>query len=308
MKISNKILIVIITLLFSTDISCQYELNASHKPSSAGIRKYVENNQVDFIGDFQNFICDSISDIYFSVEDISAYSDADSFTLARFYPPNTIVISNRESYWGYEYIPIIKTYMYNGKIVKYNCKKNNGNKRNKTDDISDNISSNEYRYFVRNVVMHELCHYYFYQTAAELHRGKTGVDNNYLQSINFNPSCSYGAEFIEEGLCEYVYYNIDKSTVNNNGKSNVNNDINIDFNMNVFKPLSIQDLENNQYDPRIEYGYSRYYVEKVIELYRDNNNSTCLKHLLPVILRNQPPSTGEILKPESFVKRLVCDK
>lgn len=93
-----------------------------------------------------------------------------------------------------------------------------------------------------------------------------------------NPELIYGAQFIEEGVCEYV--------IHKKGEC-------VEYSE-FFIPSKITDLDDS-FD--IKYKYSYFFI-------RDFLNITGVKEGILILLRNKPPSYEEILYPNLFFNRL----
>jgi hypothetical protein len=170
-------LLIILLLLIPLQEKPDYPLK-NGRPTSKGIDRYVEENADALIGEFQDFIGDTIFNINIYTEDLSTNSDQNPMELGSYYP-NEIFITNAELFIAYE----LKD------LPRYR----------KDTLLSCNL-------FVKAAVFHELMHHYIYQTGIEmLRKDQVPVDRAYqsffrIYSYRDDP----GPKFIEEGICEYV--------------------------------------------------------------------------------------------------------
>ena len=185
-----KIFISLIFTLIFSNIYCQELEYKQGRPTSKGINEYIGENEENFINEYQNFIVDTLYDVYFEVDNLSEYYKYDN-ELGTFSYPNLITITNEERYLDYEL-------EFCSKYRKSRYVENNA--------------------FVKSVVMHEISHYYFYLVIQRLKYEKLEVDNNYLSGLRMFPNNVYGSDFIEEGFCEYVAWKMGMMICDNNYK------------------------------------------------------------------------------------------
>lgn len=242
-----KIIITILLLLLSQN-NYQYKDNI---PTKYGIAHYVELNKHNIVQEFEQFIGEKLYTYNITVDDLRDYQDYDSLEAGRFYPEEDIIISNELKYLDYElsFMPKYKQKQYG-----------NNNK------------------FVKAVIIHELAHLYVNEIIIEMLEKNMYVhydynNNSMLKSVS-------NADFIEEGICEYITYKMKQSICDNN-----------------YKPKSIEEITdiNNKYN--IKYIYSRTYLTEFL-------NSVGLKQGILILLSNEPPLNIEILYPELYFSRI----
>ena len=172
-----KKLIIILLLLHPVAGQDQYPLK-NGKPTSKGIEQYIEDKGDSLIVEYENFIGDTLFNVWIYAEDLSQYDIHDSLELGRYYP-HEIFINTSEEFQAYELADL---------------------SRLKRAFIEENNK------FVKATVMHELTHEYIYQISLEMQI----VDNIivhrayqvYIWIIRTHET--FGSTFIEEGICEYV--------------------------------------------------------------------------------------------------------
>lgn len=148
------------------------------RPTAKGIEMYVEDHAEALIREYQEFIGDSLYNIYIYTEDLTANGYYDPMELGRYYP-HEIFITNAEVFLAYE-LSALK-------------------KKTRASISGSNL-------FVRAAVFHELTHDLIHQTSMEMSRIENiGVYRSYQAFFRIygNPN-ELGAKFIEEGICEYV--------------------------------------------------------------------------------------------------------
>jgi len=126
--------------------------------------------------------------------------------------------------------------------------------------------------------MHEIGHMYWQQVLRSM--GRNAVLPEFLQTLRVFPY-SYGAEFLEEGLCEYIPYTMQEI-----------------LSVDDYKPRSTEDIINNRNTYSIKYRYARLFVTPVIQKYG-------LRKAIEIMVCCAPPSIEEILYPEKYYQRLV---
>ena len=148
------------------------------RPTSKGIKQYVEEQSDSLVIEFQNFIDDTIYNIWIYAEDLTRYSVNDSLELGRYYP-HEIFISTAEMFLAYELGDL---------------------SQEQRDHL---VESNR---FVKAAMIHELTHDYINQISVEMRSiDKIRIDRSYQTSIWIVRSPeTFGSTFIEEGLCEYM--------------------------------------------------------------------------------------------------------
>ncbi|MFO7933464.1 MAG: hypothetical protein R6U78_05210 [Bacteroidales bacterium] len=172
-----KRLIIILLLLNPVGDQEQYPLK-NGRPTSEGIEQYIEDKGDSLIIEFENFIDDTLFNVWIYAEDLTLYDIHDSLELGRYYP-HEIFINTAEKFQAYEL----------GDLSRL--------KRAFTEE------SNK---FVKATVMHELTHEYIYQIGVEMQMlDQISVHRAYHTYIWIIRTYeNFGSTFIEEGICEYV--------------------------------------------------------------------------------------------------------
>ena len=169
--------ILILLLLIFPQVRQDYPLK-NGRPTSKGIEQYVEDNSESLIREYQDFIGDTLYNIYIYTEDLSDNGFFDPMELGRYFP-NEIFITNTEVFMAYELQALSKK----GR---------------------DTVSASNL--FVKAAVFHELTHDYIYQVSMEMSRIENiGVNRAYQAFFRiYRNQNEMGSKFIEEGICEYV--------------------------------------------------------------------------------------------------------
>ena len=169
--------ILILLLLTLPQERQEYPLK-NGRPTSKGIEQYVEDKEASMIKEFQDFIGDTLYNIYIYTEDLSENGYFDPMELGRYFP-NEIFITNMEVFMAYEL---------------------RGLSRRGRDTVS---ASN---LFVKSTVFHELTHHYINQVSVEMSQiDHIGVNRSYQTFFRiYRDQTDIGSKFIEEGICEYV--------------------------------------------------------------------------------------------------------
>jgi hypothetical protein len=231
------------------------------KPTSRGIDYYVKVNKDTIKKELETYLNDSIFlSVEISTDNISEYTGYDSLDMAYHitYTDGTdeIVIDNRERYVAYDINDL-------SKLRKLNLSTHNE--------------------FVKTAVIHELMHTYFLQKVVE---GKyLGVDvykeYDYRQAMKVkiypNVEEAYGAEFIEEGICQYVVRKMK-----------------LEIRYKIPIPKTVSDIIGNN---GVKYNYS-------VNFLKDFLDSTGINEGIEILIRNRPPTYEEILNPNLFFNRL----
>ena len=242
------------------------------RPTSKGIDEYVnsKSNQAALIREYQNNIKDTIiNDIFFRTENFKK-------TRGKNYDPEIlgnnvisknysceIIITNEEKFAGYE--------------LKQMKDKN----------------YDEYDYFLKATIFHEITHYYFLQCILELKIIDHKEVNQYYDGIIIypNPELKYGAAFIEEGICEYITEKWGET---------------IPFNTdNMYTPKSKADFNNKDLRFEIQYKYACNFVKDFLDLSIDELGR--VKYGIMILLENRPPNYMEIQNPNLFYSRLKLE-
>jgi hypothetical protein len=247
--------IIILLLLFGgiSQTNSQELLYKHNRPTSKGISSYIKANEINFIEDFQKFVGDTLMDVYIEVDNLSEYTEHDSLELGRFYLPNDIIITNEEMFLDYrlQYLSKFRKGLY--------------------------LENNQ---FVYATVMHELMHFYFYQILLESRYAGKSISPEYAANFRMFPVYEYGAEFIEEGICEYLVNKMQEI---------------IPFK--TTKQYDREYLVDNKNKYEIKYRYSSQYVQDFL-------NNRGLKQGIIILIQNKPPSIEEIINPQKFYSRL----
>lgn len=169
--------ILILLLLTLPQERQEYPLK-NGRPTTRGIEQYVEENEASMIKEFQDFIGDSIYNIYIYTQDLTENGYFDPMELGRYFP-NEIFITNTEVFMAYEL---------------------SGLTRRGRDTVS---ASN---LFVKSTVFHELTHHFINQVSVEMSQIEhIGVNRAYQSFFRiYRDQNDIGSKFIEEGICEYV--------------------------------------------------------------------------------------------------------
>jgi len=148
------------------------------KPTSKGIEQYVEENGDLIKTEYQNFIQDTLHDVWIYTQDLSNYYGSDSLELGWYYP-NEIFITSSELFIAYELADL-------SKLQKARHRESNK--------------------FVKSTLIHELTHTYIHQINREMRSvDRIIVHRAYQDNIwILKPHESFGRAFIEEGICEYI--------------------------------------------------------------------------------------------------------
>lgn len=169
--------ILILLLCFAPQERQDYPLK-NGRPTSRGIDLYVEDKADTLIWEYQEFIDDTLHNIYVYTDDLTEDGYYDPRELGRYYP-NEIFITNVEVFMAYELSDL--------------------SRESKDTILSSNL-------FVKAAVFHELTHDYINQIRTELSRIEHIPVHRAYQTffrIYRDPN-EIGPKFIEEGICEYV--------------------------------------------------------------------------------------------------------
>jgi hypothetical protein len=226
------------------------------RPTSKGIEHYVEDHADSLVNVYQKYIGDTLYHVWIYAENLNKYGIQDSLELG-FYIDNEIYISTSEYYNAYELADL------------------SGYQRSRY------LENNK---FVKATMLHELSHDYFNQVAWEMIAiDSVHVNRSYkpyhwiLTSME-----SFGAGFIEEGVCEYMVEKMGEVI-----RPRV-----------PHIPSSVDELtlEENAYS--MKYKYSAYFL-------RDFLNENGFKWGIKILIHNPPPTFDEILDPDLFFSRLT---
>lgn len=228
--------------------------NKFKRPSTYGITQYVEKFQDTIIREYTDNV-DSLFHIDVFTENLSLYGDKND--LGAFFPgDNIIILTNKEKYIEYEFKNLTKSKQ---RLITY---------RDRT---------------VKAVLFHELTHAYFYQTVAQMKMSGLYVSSEY-SFLNLFPQLDLrlGAEFIEEGICEYVVYYLKESSPL----------------VNPFIPKTVKDVVDSSNEIYVKYHYSVYFLTDFLDKYG-------IKKGIEILVSNKPPSYEEMVNPKLFFERLI---
>jgi len=168
--------IFIVLLVLQSGISGDYPLK-NGKPTSEGIERYVEENTESLLREYQDFVGDSLYNIWIYTDEMDERA-GEIIELGRYFP-HEIYISKAEQFEAYELDDLSSEY----REGLFECNK-----------------------FVKAVMIHELTHEYVNQIGVEMkavHR--VHVDKSYQTDVWILTSHeTFGSTFIEEGLSEYM--------------------------------------------------------------------------------------------------------
>jgi len=226
--------------------------NKQNKPSSWGIDTYVKNNEKTIIAEYE-YLIDTLYDVYIFTEDFSKNENGTS--IGNFYIPDYVIITNEERYIEYEYKNLSK---YQQNVVPFVAKT------------------------VKGVIFHELTHAYFNQITLILKQLEKPVVPEYGNLRIFpNPNTRLGAEFIEEGVCEYVVYHLKEASPIKNLKI----------------PITKEELLDTENYVTVVYNYSVLFLQDFLDTHG-------IKEGIQILVTNPPPSYEEMLNPTLFFNRL----
>ena len=248
----NKLLYILIFLL-SLFSSQQDYYNKKNKPSTWGIDQYVIKQHDSIIFEYEYLINDTIYDVAIYSEDLREYSDDNN--LGFFYIPDEIVITNEERYIEYEFKDLSR---FKRLFLSYTERT------------------------VKAVIFHELTHAYFHQIVELRNMNNEFVSPEY-KNFNIFPRVgeNFGADFIEEGICEYTVYTLNECAPLGH----------------ILIPKTEEELLHE--DNRINnlYHYSVYFLRDFMDEYG-------IKRGIEILISNRPPTHEEILNSDKFFNRL----
>lgn len=255
MRYLLKIGSILAALLFLSFLQQQHKdplyYNKQGKPSSKGIETYISNNHDNLIAEYE-YRVDTLYDVYLFTENLDEEGDGD---LGNFYLPDYIIINSAERYVEYEYKNLTK---YQQRVMPHTAKT------------------------VKGVLFHEMTHVYFNQILIIAKQEGLPVSPEYGTIRLFpNPGSRFGADFIEEGVCEYVVYYLNESSP-------------IDE---ISIPNTVEELTNKENRVKFVYWYSSYFLKEFLD-------EKGLKEGIKILVTNKPPSYDEILDPQKFFSRL----
>ncbi len=259
-KIKYIVLILLIFFLFISPTWQDYPTKEG-KPTSRGIDYYVKVNKHIIQKELEIYLNDTILlFVEIKTDDISNYIDYDSLDMAYHFTyidgSDEIVIDNRERYIAYDINKL-------SKLKKINL--------------------NTYNQFVRTTIIHELMHTYFLQQIIIAKYAGLDVykEYDYKQTIKIkifpNVEEQYGAEFIEEGVCQYVIEEMKQQIPHK-----------------TLKPKTINEIMGNN---EVKYNYSVDYLKQFLDFFG-------VKRGIGILILNKPPTYQEILNPDLFYNRI----
>ena len=237
-------------LLFSQHFSrTQSRYYDRGKPTPEGIERFILENEHQLAQDYMNFVQDTLYYYHIWADEVPVYNENayETFELGIYYFPGDIIISNENKYIDYAVDSL--------SFIKRNL-----------------TISNK---FVKGCVFHELTHIWFQQILSEMKHEVSPEHRNFR--IYSTPDRDYGADFIEEGICEYVAHKAGEI---------------------IYPKNYAPDLENEWNTYKIKYQYAEYYVRQILDKY-DN-----IKEGIKMILRVSPPNKEEIRNPELYYQRV----
>lgn len=249
------ILLLVILPLISIDAQDIYKQG---RPSSKGVDDYIKRNELQLITDYQNHINDTLLfEPYITTDDLTEYNTYTNGEAGYYEPPDYIIVNNNSPYIDYDLRNLSR------------FKKNQYNETNQ---------------FVRAVVMHELTHCYVYQIMKLIQYSDTiTLHRDYSIGLRMipMPMNNYYAEFIEEGICEYVAYDMGEMIAYDKKVVLIKDDLEI----------------GNRDNYNIKYRYSLQFVKPIIE-------TLGLKQAILVILSHAAPREEELINPVLFYERI----
>jgi hypothetical protein len=230
------------------------------RPTSRGIDYYVMDQTDSLIRAYQLFIRDTLDYVEINTDDLTEYTDYDSLELGRYYIPNEILISNQSS-----------------KFIAYEIKELS-KFRKKTE------TSNK---FVCSTIMHEMTHHYFYHIMQQMKFKKIHVSPEYAVTLRVYPyNNTYSADFIEEGVCEYMTQKMGE----------------INQYKNIHHPKNTTEILDAKNKYEIKYKYSSFFVKAFLDSAIEKGR---VRDGIEILLKNIPPTYKEIITPELYFNRLI---
>lgn len=136
--------------------------------------------------------------------------------------------------------------------------------------------------FVKGVMIHEISHNYFSDLVTKLTKEGANVREEYLPQNGFSIyESTYGSDFVEEGVCEYIANKMGEIVVLENS----------------YKPKNLEDLLKNKDTYEMKYVYSAKFLEKFLDSYG-------IMQGIRILVTNPSPTDEEIVNPGDFFKRL----
>ena len=216
------------------------------KPTSKGIEQYILTQEHAFAQEFMFFVQDTLYDYFISTDDLSDYVPYDSLRLGMTFLPADAIITTEEKFIDYALDSLSR---FRRKTIRSSA-------------------------FVKGTVMHELTHVWINQILREMDWKDMYISPEYRNFRIFSSrDIVYGAQFIEEGICEYV--------ANKMGEI-------------LPVPARPPEEDDNPHTYKIKYRWAQEFVGHYLD--------TCssLKEGIQNIFSQRPPLGKEIDDPEKF--------
>ena len=239
-----------LALIFSQPFSRAQTRNYDRGvPTPEGIERFILENEERLAEEYMDFVQDTLYYYNICTDEITAHSENEyeAFELGRYYFPGDIIISNENKYIDYAVDSL--------SFLKRNL-----------------LISNK---FVKGCVFHELTHIWLNQILTEMGNKASEEYRNFR--IYYHPERDYGADFIEEGICEFIAHKAGEIT---------------------YQKKYVPDLDNDWNTYEIKYQYSEYYIRQVLDKF-DN-----IKEGINLIFSISPPNEEEIRNPELYYQRV----
>lgn len=260
LRVGAIVILILDTFLSSGQNKNKYQYE-DNIPTKKGIQQYIDLNADRIVKTIESFIGDTINSYHIIVDELSEYMVYDSLESGRFYPEDEIIISNEKKFFDYElsFVP------------KWKQKQFISNTR-----------------FVKGVLIHELIHLYVYQFITECLSKNIPVSNEYLYFNRFPGRNFHSAEFVEEGICEYVVMKLNES---------IYAEYKLDC-LDADNENNIREFKNVQMSHPIRYQYSRSFIQEIFDKYS-------FQKALLIIVTAKAPTYEELLCPEKYHDRLM---
>ncbi|MBN1386903.1 MAG: hypothetical protein JW965_00565 [Bacteroidales bacterium] len=248
-----RFIVILLPLLFSQLFpKTQFRYYDRGKPTPEGIERFILQNEHRLAQEYMNFVQDTLYYYHIWADELPVYNENEygTFELGKYYFPGDIIISNENKYIDYAVDSL--------SFIKRNL-----------------VISNK---FVKGCVFHELTHIWIQQILSEMEHEVSPEHRNFR--IYYSLARDYGADFIEEGICEYIAHKAGEI---------------------LYPKKYAPDLDNKWDTYEIKYQYAEYYVRQILDRY-DN-----IKEGIKTILRTPPPSKEEIIKPEMYYQRIFSE-
>ncbi len=246
-----RFIVILLPLLLSQPYSkTQFRYYDRGKPTPEGIERFIQENEHQLAQDYMNFVQDTLYYYHIWADELPVYNEDDYVTFEQgiYYFPGDIIISNEDKYIDYAVDSL--------SFIKKNL-----------------IISNK---FVKGCVFHELTHIWIQQILSEM-KHEASPEHSNLR-IYYRLDRDYGADFIEEGICEYVTHKAGEI---------------------IYPKKYVPDLDNEWNTYEIKYQYAEYYVRQILDRF-DN-----IKEGIRIILQVSPPNKEEIRNPERYYQRVL---